>query len=112
MPMTLSQEYLDQIKPQLEKYSEAGLTYDEIVRRLETAGFPQDAIEQLVKLPKAASIPAIQEKPDLLELCDSLAIFLDSAIPKLWDRGINPNETLVDLGNWHKRLREALNDSH
>ena len=109
--MTLDQEYIDKIKPQLELYSQAGLTYDEIVRRLETAGFPQEAIEQLVKLPKAASNTPIKEKPDLLELCDSLAIFLDSAMPRLWDRGINPNETLVDLGNWHKRIKGAVNDS-
>ncbi len=110
MPM-LEQEQMTILRSEVKRLDDNGLSSEEIIKRMETAGIPQDAIEELVKLPKAASVTPIQEKPDLLELCDSLAIFLDKAIPRLWDRGQNPNETLVDLGNWHKRLKGALDAS-
>lgn len=108
----MESEDLDKLKSEVERLESNGLTQDEIIRRLEKAGLPQDVISQLVKLPKAASIATIQEKPDLLELCDSLAIFLDKALPELWNyHSMNQYESLVGLKNWKARLKEAVDAS-
>lgn len=109
--MLMLDEDMAKLRGEVKRLEDNGLLPEDIIKRLEKADIPQDVIQQLVKLPKAASITAIPEKPDLLELCDSLAIFLDKALPRLWDRGQSPNETLVDLGNYHKRLREAVDES-
>ena len=110
--MQIDQETEDRLKQEVDRLDRNGLTQEEIKRRLESCGFPQSLVDQLVKLPKAASIPTIQEKPDLLELVDSLAIFLDDNMKKLWDyHGQGQYETLVTLDQFRKRLLEAT-DAH
>ena len=109
----LTGKALEHVQGNIAQCREAGLDDEAIIRRLEKSGFPESIIKQLITKPAAEKKKQIEVAHQSLEdLVDSLAQFLDQAMPKLWEyHSQGQYESLKELKNYHSRLMEALNES-
>ena len=97
-------------KNQVQILQTNGLTDEEVVRRLEIAGLPQEDIDQLIKLPAKEQIKQETPKQDPLELIADIEAFLESAAKKLEsNRQAIQSGVVNDMKVFHIRCREQTN---